>query len=257
MTSAIQPELDPFGPPVQGPPWELKLPCEPLGPLPEPTVAALRQEAFRINDRYLLDFIEGYSFCPFARGGRRRGQVTRYFHYAETDDITPILRLMAEVAADPQQVVAQVVMPLLEVDARSWDRFVHELTDLGNRWIGGRPTLACAALHPELTFNQKSPNALVPLFRRAPDPTIQWARLDALEALYEGRNHRTTFVALVDIPAFIASPPPLPLYDRIAKSNASMANRLGIDCVVEMLADMRRDAQRSYSDVLLSMLEQE
>ena len=34
--------------------------------------------------------------------------------------------------------------------------------------------LACAPLHPALPFVETSMYGMVPLFRRAPDPTIQW-----------------------------------------------------------------------------------
>ena len=42
----------------------------------------LEQEALRINDRYLHEFIEGSSFCPYARQGRRAGQTQRYVYLA-------------------------------------------------------------------------------------------------------------------------------------------------------------------------------
>jgi len=237
---------------VSGPPWELEIPCKPLEPISDAARQALRTEAFRINDRYLLDFIEGYSFCPFSRGGRRRNQVSRYFHYADSCDIAPLLELMAEIAADPRQVVAQVVLPLIEVEPKPWVRFVQSLTELGNRRIGDVPTLACAALHPQLQFTAANANTLIPLFRRSPDPTIQWVRLDGLEAIYEGRNHRTRFVPPEDIAELLATPAPQPLYDRIAESNQSMAARLGLPYIVDMLQDMRHDAQRSYARVLLA-----
>ena len=34
-------------------------------------------EALRINDRYLHEFIDGSSFCLYARQGRRAGQTQR------------------------------------------------------------------------------------------------------------------------------------------------------------------------------------
>jgi len=34
-------------------------------------------EALRINDRYLHEFIDGPSFCLYARQGRRAGQTQR------------------------------------------------------------------------------------------------------------------------------------------------------------------------------------
>lgn len=107
----------------------------------------LEQEALRINDRYLHEFIEGSSFCPYARQGRRAGQTQRYVYLAETLELQPLIDRMAQIAADPQQVVAQVILPVIEAEPESWRRFCMDLTDLGHAQMG-QIVLACAPLHP-------------------------------------------------------------------------------------------------------------
>ncbi|HMY59200.1 MAG TPA: hypothetical protein PK472_13145, partial [Pseudomonadota bacterium] len=59
-------------------------PFEPLGPMTDKTRARLTEESLRVNDRYLREFIEGSSFCPYARQGRRAGQTQRHVYLAET-----------------------------------------------------------------------------------------------------------------------------------------------------------------------------
>jgi hypothetical protein len=234
-----------------GPAPSLVPPYAPLPPISGTAEAALSAEALRLNDRYLHEHIEGHGFCPFARGGRLAGETSRYVHYADTASVDPLLDLMARVAADPKQVVAQVILPLVEVSPEAWIRFVDELTALGHARLGQRAVLAFAALHPRLRYLEGSPAALVPLFRRAPDPTIQWVRLDAIHAIYEGRDDDTRFVDLADAESYLKSATPrASLYDRIADANAAEAARLGVARLEAMLADIAEDGRRSYERIL-------
>jgi len=231
----------------------LSVPFEPLGPLTEQTRARLAIESLRVNDRYLREFIEGSSFCPYARQGRRAGQTQRHVYIAETVDLAPLLRLFQEIAADPKQVVAQVIMPAIEVEPEAWRRFCLDLTEVGNA-SSSKPVLACAPLHPRLPFVEANMYGLVPLFRRAPDPTLQWVRLDGLEALYAGRGSDNQYLQVEDIESFIrrAQPPRPPLYDVVCKTNAAMAGRLTIERVVKILDEIAGDGRRAYAQILLA-----
>ncbi|HND08854.1 MAG TPA: hypothetical protein PLY80_00395 [Pseudomonadota bacterium] len=227
-------------------------PFEPLGPMTDKTRARLTEESLRVNDRYLREFIEGSSFCPYARQGRRAGQTQRHVYLAETLDLAPLLQLFLDIAADPTQVVAQVIMPVIEAEPEAWRRFCLELTELGHARLK-KPVLACAPLHPKLPFVEANMYGLVPLFRRAPDPTIQWVRLDGLEALYAGRGSDNQYLQVQDIESFVrsAQPPRPPLYDVVCKTNAAMARRLTIERVVKTLDEIASDGRRSYAQILL------
>jgi nitrite reductase (NADH) small subunit len=242
------------------------VPFAPLPPLPAATKRALEAEVLGSNDRYLEAFLEPNSFCPFSRGGRQRGQTLRMVHYADTADLEPFLARFVEAARDPSKVVSQLIVPLVDVTPDAWSRFCHELTALGNErlraatsdargergWRAGRQqTFAVAPLHPDLTYTRDNPYSLIPLFRRTPDPTIQWVRLDALDALYEGRTGDTEYVDPAQLSAFLARPRRSPLFARIAESNMKMAERLGIPEVERTLRGLARDAQRRYARVLL------
>ena len=111
--------------------------------------------------------------------------------------------------------------------------------------------MAVAPLHPELRYNQSTPEALIPLFRRTPDPTIQWVRLDALEGIYAGKESDTVFVDVAAIDEYMAhSANRTPLYETIAKANAAMAKRLSTPTVEALLADIATDAAQSYEKIL-------
>jgi hypothetical protein len=230
----------------------LRPPYAPLPPLGAALRAAIEAEALRANDRYLAELIEGHSFCPFARGGRLAGETHRHVHFAGEDGAESLLALMARVAADPRQVVAQVILPLVDVAPADFIRFCDELTAAGHARMGGPPVLAFAALHPELPYSARNAYAMVPLFRRAPDPTIQWVRLDGIAAVYEGRGTEARFVDPDQVLAFVRDEPPprQALYDRVAETNAKVAHELGLARVEAMLADIAADARRSYARLL-------
>jgi len=214
---------------------------------------AIAAEALRANDRYLLEFIEEYSFCPYARRGRELQQVARYVHYADTIDVAPLLALMAHVAADPSLIVVQVILPLIEVNPAKWRVFCQQVTARGNHDRHRDQWLVTAALHPELAYTERNAFSLIPLFRRAPDPTIQWVRKAPLDSLYAGRGRGSSYIAPEDIEALLQAPkpPPRPLYDRIAITNQRMARRLGLPFVERILAEYRDEARRNYADILM------
>jgi hypothetical protein len=218
------------------------------------TKAALERDVFRANDRYLNEFLEKYAFCPYSRDARRKGEVHRYMHYCECLDPRPLVELMHRIAGDSTHVVAQVMLPCIDVTAPDFARFVHQLTDFAHAELGGRDVLAVAPLHPALNFSQTTPEALIPLFRRTPDPTIQWVRLDALESVYAGRESDTVFVEASSIDAYLEkNPKKAPLYETIAKANAAMTKRLSVDLVVALLEEIANDASVSHRRILGSI----
>ncbi len=240
---------------------EVLVPFEALGPLPETVRQDLAREALRVNDRYLVEFLEKYAFCPYSQEGRARGIVSRYVHIFEESKVEPLVERMLEIADDPKQVVAQVIFPLIEVGPVEWRRFCHDLTALGHCRRGGRDALAVAPLHPELGFSPIRDEALIPLFRRTPDATIQWVRLDALADIYEGRGNGTRLVDAESLKRMLEQQmlgierrERTPLWDRIAATNAVMARRLTLPIVEELLAKIADDARASYTRILLAGL---
>lgn len=228
------------------------LPFSPLPELEKPELREIEAAAMEANDRYLLEFVEEHSFCPFSRGGRAQGQTARFVHYFSGSDISPLIDLMVQAAADPSLVVVQAILPMIEIDPEAWIRFCQQVTAAGNAHLGGdAEVFAVAALHPELTYNRANAFALVPLLRRSPDPTIQWVRLDGLEALYEGRSGETIFLDGCDVMPFMQKKHRPPLFNRIAETNLRMAERLGIDRVEQTLAEISRSARKRYTNILL------
>lgn len=213
--------------------------------------AEIEAAALAANDRYLYEFVEGEAFCPYAREGRRRQETKRFVHWASELDAESLLELMAEVARDESIVVAQVIFPCIAVTPTAWMEFCTAVTNAAHKKMGGRDVLALAALHPDMSYREDTPFSLIPLFRRSPDPTIQWVRLSSLQALYKGREKGSTFIDPEQMMALIAEgPAPKPLYDRVAEANEASLRRLGVSRVVRLLDSMREEATQRYEEIL-------
>jgi hypothetical protein len=204
--------------------------------------------ALGANDRYVIDLLEAENLCPYARAGRERGATARWVHFAETNDSEPIARMFAEAVPSKLQVV-QVIFPLVAVEAETFSRFVNDVTEALNQGCE-RPVFASAALHPRLGYRRETASGLISLFRRAPDPTLQWVRLETLNNIYRGRKGGTNFVDLANLRLMLEAPPKRDLYDEIVRTNQETAERLGIDRLADRLTQLREETQSQYREVL-------
>jgi len=208
-----------------------------------------QETALRANDVYLEQFVEGHNLCPYAREGRRRGETHRLVHFQTTSDLEELLEVFVRCAADPTCVVMQVIFPDLEVDCAAWIEFCHRVTKLGHGRRGGPDVMANAALHPCLPYHQATPYTLIPLFRRAPDPTIQWVRLTHLEKLYAGRAKGSTFIDPAQIMDFLEAKVTKSLYDRVAEANQQTAVRLGVAHLEQQLHALYSETKSHYRGI--------
>jgi hypothetical protein len=209
---------------------------------------ALERIALGANDRYVGEFLEAHGFCPYAKAGRERGATARHVLFVETRSLAPLAAIFSEAARGSIEVV-QVIFPLVEVAADEFARFANDATEHLNAALE-RPVFASAALHPELPYRTHTPNSLIPLFRRTPDPTLQWVRLTTLDGIYAGRRAGTAFVDVHELGAFLSEPATRDLYQQIARANQATALRLGVEEVQGLLARMREDVLMRYRQVL-------
>jgi hypothetical protein len=210
--------------------------------------SAIEAEAMRANDSYVIQFLEKHGFCPYARAGRERGATARFVHFADSSSPDPLRQVFDRTYSGDLEVV-QIIFPLVEIEAAAFARFVNEVTDALNRQLE-KAVFASAALHPQLSFRSDSATGLISLFRRAPDPTLQWVRLSTLDAIYRGRKPGTSFVDLSNLAGLLDSTPKRDLYDEIAQSNRATAEQLGVQAVEWELAELYRQTQANYAAIL-------
>ncbi|MDH5490442.1 MAG: hypothetical protein OEY14_00565 [Myxococcales bacterium] len=243
--------LEASAPPADG----IELPFEPFEPLQAERLAQLEAAALEANATYVEEILEAHAFCPFSREGRRSGATACEILYPIERSIEPLLAAMLRAAEGGYQ-VSQLALPGVEVEPERWSRFCQELTAAGNARIGARPTFAVAPLHPALPYRRDSGLTIVPLLRRAPDPTIQWVRLDALASIYEGRRADAEYVEPERIQQYLQSKKAeaprarKPLYDRIAEANHETTSRLGFEAIEASLEAIHQRARARYREIL-------
>jgi hypothetical protein len=101
-----------------------------------------------------------------------------------------------------------------------------------------------------LNYRTDSAAALISLFRRAPDPTLQWVRLSALDSIYRGRKGGTNFVDLSHVAKLLGAPAKRDLYEEIARSNQATAERVGIQVLEHRLTELHQQTQAAYRRIL-------
>lgn len=207
---------------------------------------AIKTAALARNDRFLDEVVEGMSVCPYARGARLNGRTRRFVlpdvvSSARPLRVTPELREVFDTIANDRGVeVVQALFPRSAAGPREWVRWVKEAT-ASLQAEHGRSVVAVAAFHPALEYRNDSPACMVPLFRRSPDPLIQWIRLDALDAVRAGRPDGD--VALPadsqDVLDLLAMGAKEPLGQTIAQANFDRVKEQGEAEFQALLADLR------------------
>lgn len=169
-----------------------------------------RGEVLRIFERYLVEIVETYELCPWARSARLGGEVAVEVVWGTPSDDAWVSAAQALLAA-PQTRVAMVIAPELDVSAA-------ELRALRDRVASRLPSAGVAEFHPAGVLDLATPARLVPFLRRAPDPLLQlvpFAVLDAVRAPQLVADRAQQAQILVGG----GDPPKQAVADRIADAN--------------------------------------
>lgn len=202
----------------------------------------------RINLRYLVEVVERFGLCPWARGARESGAVERRVLAGLSVDAT--LAAFDEVAALPGALIGLLVFPEAAAatvrDAEAFDRFCESVRQALARRAGGRPAMAMAAFHPRAVYSLKTPAQLVPLLRRSPDPTIQLVRFSSLDQLKNGSGKFLFDGSAAAFAELERRKTEVPISDRIAADNLATVNHVGPEALQAILDDIMADRARSY-----------
>lgn len=205
-----------------------------------------RAAALARNSRFIEGFVEAHNVCPFARRARLEGAAVRRVSPASWGSFGPttpeVRAAFTEIACDPAIEVLQLICPRVVATPRDWVARVKEVTDALQR-EHGRSVVGVAAFHPELAFRDDTPASMVPLFRRAPDPTIQWIRLDVIEKVRAARPAGDVVLPteLSDVQEFLRHQRLPSVEAEISAANAETASTIGVDEVVRRLAALAED----------------
>lgn len=132
-------------------------------------------EVRRLLERYLVEVVEAFELCPWARPARLAGELAvavLWGQPAEDAWVSAAARLLA----DPRAKVAMVIAP-------EWHGGAAALRALRDRVAARLPAAGVADFHPDAALDLATPARLVPYLRRAPDPLLQLVPLALLDAV--------------------------------------------------------------------------
>jgi hypothetical protein len=132
-------------------------------------------EVLRILERYLVEIVERYELCPWARGAREHGEIAIGILW-ETPALEDWIAEAEARLAEPCARVAMVVAPELAISPGA-------LRALRDQVAARIPSAGVADFHPSAELDLASPARLVPFLRRSPDPLLQLVPLSLIETV--------------------------------------------------------------------------
>lgn len=215
----------------------------------------LTRATLKVYERYAVEVVERFGFCPWARSARESGGVSlRVLFSANQHDFADSIQVLRELHQDTSTGdIALVIYPLLDLDRLAFEDFVRRLRAAVT--AAEQPSLdafAMAAFHPHATVDLSHPDRLVPYVRRSPDPTLQLVRKSALSAI-KGLSSGTAFVDVTALSALglkaLSDPAPKPVRERIAEQNLTAVREVGPATIDAVLADIAREREAAHEQL--------
>jgi hypothetical protein len=195
------------------------------------------------NDRYLFEFVEALSLCPWARRCRELGRLERRVLLEDGDPISAAVdaallhvREFDERPASDVEVgllIFPKLIPRLRdgVDgARAFEQLCVAVREAMQTHFASREVpFYCVAFHPELGVDLSDENRAVRFIRRSPDPTLQLVRVSVLR---DARGSQPEPIRFVDASKLshaelMAIEQPMTISEKIAKANWEALKREG------------------------------
>ena len=189
----------------------------------------------RILGRYLIEVVERYELCPWARSARLGGEVATGVLWG-APAMDEWVATAAELLARPGARVVMVVAPELAITPAG-------LRALRSRVAARLPYAGIADFHPQATLDLTTPARLVPFLRRAPDPLLQLVPLSLLNAV-RGPPPTIDRARQALLLGGLSAPPRADAATRIAAANHATALRHAseIEAVLDVIAADRAAA---------------
>jgi hypothetical protein len=208
-----------------------------------------------VYERYAIEVVERFGFCPWARASRESGEVTlRVVFSADLDDFAESLRLLDELHGQaPGTDIALFIYPLLDLDRLGFEDYARRLRTRAEQGPPKLDAYAMAAFHPSANVDLSHPDRLVPFVRRSPDPTLQLVRKTALSSI-KGLTYGTAFLdvsklSLAGLSA-LQEPPPKAVRERIAEQNLATVHEVGPSAIDTILRDIAREREAAHEKLL-------
>ena len=223
----------------------------------------LENATLKVYERYAVEVVERFGFCPWAGAARESGGVTlRVIFSADHDDFDESLRLLSELHGQADDAgagtdIALFIYPLIDLDRLGFEDYARRLRARAEQAAGlglGRlDAFAMAAFHPSANADLSHPDRLVPFVRRSPDPTLQLVRKSALFSI-KGLAQGTAFLDISALTAdalkALQEPPPKTVRERIAEQNVATVRDAGTAAIEAILTDIARQREAAHQRLL-------
>jgi len=201
-----------------------------------PDVATKTREVLRLLNRYIVEIIEEYDICPWARQARLRGEIATEVVWG-SPQLEDWIECSLALLSRPAVRIAMIVAPQFEGTASEF----QQLRDV----VASRVVSAGVAdFHPNAAQDFSTPPRLVPYLRRSPHPMLQLIPIAALEQA-RGRSHPVPVrSAQVRMLGGLAAPQPRAVADRVAELNFERVRR-DRERIAAAIADIHADRDLS------------
>ncbi len=202
-------------------------------------IAEKLSEVRRILDRYVIEVVERFDLCPWAKSARLGGEVAIEVLWGEPSQ-EAWLEAGRAMLARPEAKIAMVVAPESALT-------VSELRAVRDHVTSNVPQTGVAHFHPDAPLDLATPARLVPFLRRSPDPLLQLVPLALLESV-RGAQMPVERARQVQMLGGIAPALRVDLADRIAEVNHARVTAEQAE-VTSTLAAIAEDRRASYARV--------
>jgi hypothetical protein len=199
-------------------------------------------EVLRVHQRFLVEVIEQLNLCPWAEGTRSSGALRRVV-VLEQNPVDELLALGDEV------LVCILIWPRFFAGPHKFEALLAQLRRDEEARRGARSPFVTALFHPRLDYSTATPDQLVPLFRRSPDPSVQFIRHAALESvrsaapsgkfLFDG-----SAAAWAEIERRLKR---TPVSEQIALDNAASVEKFGVERLLAHYRELYADRDAAYA----------
>lgn len=194
------------------------------------------------SDRYLREFVEALRMCPFAKACREEGRLERRVLIADgapLDDLA-VRTVLAEIETVPAGIdVALFIFPLAPTGSISAVREFQAFGRAVRERLPEPASFYCVAFHPDLPRDLGDAHRAVPFTRRSPDPTLQFVRVAAVQAVRGNSGDRYLDPAKLTPGSLAALRGDDALPDRIAADNLRTLEEKGADEAARLLESFR------------------
>jgi hypothetical protein len=194
-------------------------------------------EVHRILDRYVVEVVEAYDLCPWARASRTGGELAVAVLWGEPTDEAWCSAAEA-LLARPQTRVAMVIAP-------ETAHTPAQLRVQRDRVAASVPASGVAHFHPAAELDLGTPARLVPFLRRSPDPLLQLVPLALLDSV-RGARPTADRILQAQMLGGTAAPPRGDVADRIAAANHATVTA-HTQRIIATLDDIAADRAASYA----------